>query len=569
MQAILALAVVLVLLPLALRAAYHCDELNLMRHVALFARGDLDVPGRPGLLWFPLIPLLWLGDPAAILLGGRLVVVAVAALSAALLLRLCARGGGAAGAAAALALLVLSPNWLAHAFEIRTDAFVLPLEIGLLLLLLRPRPSPRSWWLGGLMLGAALLFSQKTAYFAVALQGAVLVHAAASRRRGALRGAVWTLAALDALALALVVGYYALMAWASGGGMGFVDENLSAAAATAFGESSLDRKLGKLWGQVTDAPVLYLAAVLGLGAAAWRPTRRPVVTAVAALALALQATVLVHRGYFHYYVAYLEPMVVPLAAVTTAALWPARRSARVAVLAVALAAAAWVSGPRYRTMLRVHNGPQLAVIRTVTEAFDGPVVVFDGIGFFPGWPQPGPFLTKGGRDAYRARYPDDGLIRLWREPPALVYVYDYMTRRKYLTRAERAYVDEHYVPYRPNVRLLGYRGVVPPRRGAAAEILVGGDYTAWFAGGWSGTVRVGTTEVTHGATVDLEPGVHPLVVDDLVGGGELWLLVGAGRRPEEAPRDLSMFPLLSRERYQRYRRDGDLHTPPHDPSLDR
>ncbi len=57
----------------AQRAAFHSDELNVLHHVSKFASGDVGRPGRPGLLWFLLTPLMALDDPVAILRGARLV----------------------------------------------------------------------------------------------------------------------------------------------------------------------------------------------------------------------------------------------------------------------------------------------------------------------------------------------------------------------------------------------------------------------------------------------------------------------------------------------------------------
>ncbi len=56
------------------------------------------------------------------------------------------------------------------------------------------------------------------------------------------------------------------------------------------------------------------------------------------------------------------------------------------------------------------------------------------------------------------------------------------------------------------------------------------------------------------------------------GTGELWLILGAGREPEQGPHvDWSLFPIASRTRFQQYDRPGDrgeLRTQDTDPSVD-
>ena len=212
-------------------------------------------------------------------------------------------------------------------------------------------------------------------------------------------------------------------------------------------------------------------------------------------------------------------------------------------------------------------GSDGGVMERVRGAVGGGCQFVDVIGLLPGDPQPGFFMSRGGGCGYRAKHPTDGLIRLWRDRPAQVCVCDYMTRRRYLSTAERLYVRDHYVPYRDNVRLLGWRFDPAARHKGEpfAEILVPGPYTVWFAGGWTGDVSLGGLPVTHGQTVDLEIGELSLSVSDRNGDGELWLLIGADRAPDEDAVDYSMFPILNRKRYQRYTRAGDLATPPNCP----
>ena len=563
------------LLPLALTAVYHCDEMNAMRHVGMFADGDFAIPGRPGLLWLLLVPLIWLSDPKVIMLAARVLSVLAAGLSAVLLLRLtrrdaALRGGAAAGGVLAVVFLFSSPNFMAHAFEIRTDTFVLPLQLGLLLLWLRDEPRRGRWWIAGLMVGAILLFSQKSLYFTAALHAAVIVHALILRRKGLLRTQLRSLLGMDLLAVALVLAWYGLMTLLNGGSGEFVSENLRAAAATAFTSTPLDRKARGLWHAALAAPVLYTVFLAAIAVTFVRPRRQPVTSAAAVVTLGLLCTIFVHRGFFHYYIASLEPFYALVAALVCGLAWDSKRWwARTLVLAAVAGVLLW-GGLRWNLYRQVHNDYQESVMAAVQEiGGNDRVRVFDGIGLLPGYPQPGFFMTRGAREDFRARHPDDGLILLWRDPPVHVFVYDYMTRRKYLTRNEREYVASHYLPYRDNVRLLGWRGKVGGKgadgaQTLQADIVVAGDYTVWFDGGLNGRVALGDSILQHRDTIRLESGAHELSVEG--NSGELWLLWGLDRIPDEDTVDWSMFPILNRQRYQHYRKAGDLKTPRDDPS---
>jgi len=556
---------VVALMPIAVSAVYHCDELNLMRHVGMFAQGDFAVPGRPGLLWVALMPLFALPTPDAILLGGRIAAALATGLSAVLFVRLAGRENGRAAAVLALAILVASPSFLAHCFEIRTDTFVLPLQLGLLLLWLRPAPGRGTWWQAGLLLAAGLLFSQKTLYFAVALHLAIAVHALAAGGPSLLWRRVRAVVAMDLLVVACVLLWYGGLAVVNGAGEGAVAENLRAAASTAFSDHPLDKKARGLWKQVQDSPVLYVAAVAGLGVAVARQRRRPQALACVVVSLVLLSTIFVHRGFWHYYVASLEPFHALVAASLLGLLWrgrPVWLRALVLVPVVGTLAFGAARGNHYR---QVHNGYQGAVAEAVEEIAGGEqLVVFDGIGLAPGHVQPGFFMTAGARKEYRRRFPDDGLIRLWRDPPAHVYVYDYMTRNRYLTKAERAFRHDHFVPYRDNVRLLGWRADAD-QPDHEVDILLDGPYTVWFADGFDGYATLDGLRLAHEHEMQLSAGAHHLEIHDHTPGGEVWLLWGEARRPDEDAVDWTMFPILSRMRYQHYRKAGDLKTPLDEP----
>ncbi|MCK6526558.1 hypothetical protein L6R50_03055 [Myxococcota bacterium] len=574
--------------PLAWRAAGHCDEYNLLRHVTDFRFGDFAEPGRPGLLFFALVPLLWLGSPEAAFLGGRMVALGAATGTALLAGRLAERiGPRGAGAAAAAALLV-GGNWLAHAVELRTDSFATPLALlALAALVDRPTGARRGAWVG-LVFGVACCVSQKSVYPLAAFHAAAAAAWAArpaGTRRAALPGTLAFLGAADLVAAAVVVGWYGFMAAISGLGLEFVRRNLGAAAGTAFAEGGgLEARYGALKKAAHLGPLSYGLAALAAIPLMLRPPASPGspasaaglpprarVAAVVAFPLAMLSTIAFHRGFFMYYVAHFEPFLAVVAGAGAAALARRSRAAGLLLGGVALALVAAIAVPWYGTYLAVHNGYQRAIMRAAHALYPEPVPYADGIGLVPGYPMVGFFNTALNRSWQREE--DGGLVEEWRAAPALFYVYEYMSRERYLTPEERAFVRSHYLPYADNLLLHGGRVEVPAGGAAEADVeaLAAGAYTVVFRAPFRGEATLDGTPVADGEVVELGRGVHRLAGRQAPGGeaAEVWVLHGRDRRPAVKATHWSGFPPLGRHRYQSYGRGADLATAPENRGLDR
>ena len=153
-----------------------------------------------------------------------------------------------------------------------------------------------------------------------------------------------------------------------------------------------------------------------------------------------------------------------------------------------------------------------------------------------------------------------------------------MSRRKYLHKTERKWLWTHYLPYRSNIYLHGGRMKVAQNPASmSVELLVDGNYTVWFRGGWKGQASLDGEAITHGQVVQITAGKHKLEGSASEGSGQLWLMLGKDRVPyanrASDQTDYSMFTLLRRARYQQYDdKNGersDLRTPDHDPTIGR
>jgi hypothetical protein len=564
---------VALMVPPALHAAFHCDEANVFRHITQFGLGDFSAPGRPGLLWLLLTPALGLKEPALVATALRLAAVGASTVTLWAVWRLARRAADPSSALASVLLLATSMSWQAHSFEVRTDTWVLPATLLVMLLLWRGSARWGEAVLIGLLMGAAGLFSQKTIYNAAAIGAgwAALVALRQVPRR-------WGPPALAAaVALGCVALWYAFLDRANAGVVG---ENLSLAAANAFEDPRPVRTNLLAWGAAANrAPALYLGLIPG-GVVAWRRARENgQLAAMAAAAGVMASTIFFHRGFFMYFIASFEPYlaVVSGAGVVAFLRWlpggPERR--RAAAVGVALLAIGASAGP-YVDMLRTSNEAQLQLMRDITEVFPEPVPYWDSVGLLPGYPETTLFLTKSNRLRLRERMGPAALLQLAREREPLVFVRDYITRERYLEEAEDVWLWTHFVPYRPNLYVRG--GRVRVRAGqeqrATVEVVDAAPYTVWFWGGWTGEATVGGQPVRHGEAIELERGEVELVARASSGSGQLWLIHGRDRVPYvEDPADVvdrSIYPMLVRRRFQQYdhvHKDGDLLTLETDPVL--
>jgi hypothetical protein len=540
----------LLLAPVAWSAALHCDETTVLRHVTRFAHGDLGRPGRPGLLWLLLSPLVALGDPVLITRAARLVGLAAAVCTLGLTATLAqqtsegeARGRPLVGAAAA-ALLLGAMAWHGHGWEVRTDSFVAPMTLLLALQLWRERLSLGRAAALGLLVGAMGLISQKSIYNVAAVSLGACAFTLAAQGTSGLRARGRTLGVVAAVALALVGAWYAGMSVVSGRGAEFVESNLELAARTGFGGGrSLGRKLITLWGAMKQGAPLWTLATLGAALGARTRRERPGPWALTVASLAMLATIFLHRGVFLYYVASFEPLLAALAAVPVAAGLSAvetrrGRPAAWAVAGLAILGLAALSAPRWRAFQAVGNTMQLDLMREAHEAFPEPAPYWDQIGLVPGSPEITFFGTAPVRKRFRAAGGPSAFIERARARAPRFFLRDYMSRDRHMTGTERRWHWRQFVPYRPNLYLAGGRRLVTPAaagRGVRIEILVAGDYTVWFRGGWRGTATVDGDPVEHREVVSLPVGAVVLDAVPTQGTGELWLILGAGPGARTGP----------------------------------
>ena len=599
----LALGAVLLLgalwmVPGAIHAAYHCDEVNVFRHVTNFAHGDFSAPGRPGLLWLVLVPTVHLGDATSSIHALRATAVAASGATLLLVGVLAALGlrrespaprdetpdAGVWAILGAGGLLATSLGWQTHAFEVRTDTYVAPLTLLAAACLLRPTVSTRAAVLAGASMAAAGLVSQKSIYNAGALAAAWLVYHAVASRPLAVRDRLRTAAVAVGTALALVACWYGGMEVLAGGS-GFLKNNLDTAVSTGFSEVwSFERNLGTVGETARRAPALWALAIPGLVAAAVSRRRRAAVLAVGVLGAVMVSTIAVHRGFRPYFVASFEPYIAVVSGAFLGSLCaglhrklrtlPRAASAGIAALPLVLALTftAHTNREGSAALLSTDNEHQLRVVREAVTAFPEPVPYWDSIGLVPGYPETTFFGTGPTRTAKRRKSPGNMFVKLAREKKPRFFIRDYMTRDGYLRPDERAWVWRHYLPYRANLHLLGGRirvGETSPAQGVM-EVLVAGKYTVRFLGDWTGAATVDGAEVHDGDVVTLAEGSTRLAAVPESGDGDLALYLGVGRSPENVGADWSMYPRLRRDRFQQYDRRGkpaDLLTPEHDPSM--
>jgi len=601
--------------------ALHCDETNVLRHATNFAGGEFGSPGRPGLLWLLLAPFVWLGDPVVVTRALRLV---AAGASLATLWGVLALAGTAgdpdertlperrwAGPLAVL-LLATSMDWQGHAFELRTDTFVMPLTLAAMLQLWRRDTSLRRAALAGVLIAATGLFSQKSVYNAGAIAAGWGVYVLCSQRPWRLLDRLKQAAVVTGAVVACGGAWFGLLSLASDRGASTVGHTFSVATRTAFGLDDLgwDYKLEQLGIAFERAPVVWVLFGLAVPWVLVTARRRPRVAGAAAAALAMLSTIAFHRGFRTYYVASLEPyMVLAGGALLGWLCLLLRRKLHLAVPVVLAAAllgvAVWQSWPHVDRLLATDNRNQLRLMRDVHEAFGEPVPYLDLLSLLPVYeevtflgtgPQRPLYRKRAGLDAEaelgedasgvarrraRKKAQDEAFIDAAREGRPRFFIRDYMSRDRYFKKVEMRWFWQQFVPYRPNLYLHGGRIRLDPDGEEASddvEILVSGEYTAWFAGGWKGRASVDGQPVEHGAVVEVEEGIRVLAADPDEGTGELWLMIGRDREPQfERPKEIidwSLFPRDRRDRFQQYdnrkptrKKPGDLRTPDHDPTM--
>jgi hypothetical protein len=601
--------------------ALHCDETNVIRHAARFGRGDFHAPGRPGLLWLLLAPLSWIQDPVAVTRAMRLAAGLASVATLLGVLQLAGAGGDVdersrpdrrwAGPLAVL-LLATSLDWQGHAFEVRTDTFVVPLTLLAMLQLWRAEPSLKRAALAGALIAATGLFSQKSVYNAGAIALGWGVWVLATGRPFRLVDRLKQGAVVTAVVAALGGGWFGLLALVSEQGGRTVGHTFEVATRTGFGfgDIGMDQKLEQLAIAFERAPVVWVLFALSVPWAIVMVRKRPRAAAVTATALAMLATIYVHRGFRTYYVASLEPYMVLSggALLGWACALLARKApvaAPIALAVLVVGVAGWRAQPHVGPLLATDNAHQLRLMRDVDDLFEERVPYMDLLGLVSGYEEVTFLGTGHTRTLFRRRAGlraeaelgegatslERGEVRRRAEQRAFIdnarrrkprfFVHDYMSRERYLKKPERRWIWTHYLPIRPNLYLHGGRMLLDASGAPTeqrVELLLDDAYTVHFRGGWSGEARVDGAAVRPGQVLELAAGEHLLSGRLERGEGELWLLLGRDRTTDfetvAEQVDWSMFPRDRRDRFQQYdnrkrssRKPADLRTPDHDPSL--
>jgi hypothetical protein len=542
---------VAIMVPAGLTAAFQMDEANAMRHVTLFGLGEYGAPGRPGLLWLILTPVLAFDDPATSILAARVASMAASVVTLCAVWSLARRAAGAHSAVAAVVLLSTSMCWQGRSFEIRTDTFVTPLLLLVMIQLWRPTLPWRRAVLGGVLLGLAGLLSQKSIYGAVGIALGWLALVGVGHIKWQVRGPLLAIAS----ALGVVAVWYVGLSWLNGDSE-LASRNLGNAAANAFiNQRPMVKKLAVLGHAGNRAPLLYLCLLPG-ALLAWSNRRRtPLLLAVAVVSAFSIATIFWHRGFYLYYVANFEPHLAVAAGagfVATARFLPGGgRYTRWLVIAACLAA---LPSARFfhRAMMAADNEPQLSVLRAVKEAFPEPVPYWDSVGLVPGYRETTLFNTGANRSRHRDRHGNEFLIKFARERHPRFFIRNYLSRDRVMKAPERAWVWRHFVPYRSNLYLRG--GRIRVDEGGTVhgnvEIAPAGAYTVHFWGGWTGEASLNGAPVRDGDVVQLPVGEARISGTVTSGSGQLWLIVGEDRVPEANNNDeivdLALFPEVGR-----------------------
>lgn len=594
LRALLLLAIaagVAALLPSAWTAALHCDETNVFRHVTRFQQGDFSHPGRPGLLWLLLLPLHQLPDLASTVRGYRLasVLASFATLYFVAGLALRPRGDeraptreGAWGALAALALLVTSGDWRAHAFEVRTDTYVIPLTLGALALLLRPHPRRAQLVVAGGLLASAGLISQKSVFGAAAIGIAWAVYLLVLARPLRPSKRLGHVAIVAGTTAALMAAWFVGLGLLEGQVESVASSTVQTGMVTAFRSGvTMDDKVKVLVRCLEKAPWVWALALASVPLSLAWARRVPRALAAAVISACMLGTIWVHSGFRVYYVASFEPYMVLAAAgpLGLCLAWLHRR-AHAALPLLLLAAVSWsawsIASPHQSRLLQTHNRQSLSVLADVEELFPDPVPYWDGLGLLPGYTETTFLNTGPTRTRTRRIYGKNAFITLARLRKPQFFVRTYMSRDRYMRPDERRWHWTHFLPLRDNLYVAGGRIKVKAGKSAAGkvEILTPGPHRVWFLGGWTGTASLDGVPVKHGDVVQLTEATHRLEGQPEAGRGELWLILGTDREPErvrsERQVDWSFFALDWRSRYGQYDRQpefADLLTPRNDPSM--
>ena len=458
------------------------DEFMFLTQVHQLLRGELaqtfQVAFTHLFTWLPVV-----GDEMAQIITARGIMFVLFAVSAVLVGKLASRWASPAGSLIAVLCFLSTSYVLRHGASFRSDSLLLPLLLGALVLVTRPRPSRRSDVLAGVLFGLSFVVSIKTVLFlpvlaVFAIASTPSVGAGLALR---LRGLVarWIVPALAAIvASGAILSWHALTLPAQS------DLSASAFVTTVAGKTLLEIPWFARWPyfRVTLDADLASWILIGIGALAAVVRRK---WTVAACALALLPIAVYRNAFPYFYVVMLAPAAV-LAAVAADEIraYAGRRAGASKpdwlwlVIALPLALQAFVHIERLATD---KQWPQRKTVSAVHQIFPDPVPYLDHSGMIASFRKVNFFMSTWGMETYWAR--GTGFMRdVLREqrPPLLVANRGEIDPRSssfsWLLAEDRALIEQFYLPYWGPIWVAGASVDVPPEGAVRMAVPFPGRY---------------------------------------------------------------------------------------------
>lgn len=484
----------------------------------------------PG-LYFLLAPVIELDDPVASFFRARMVMMVLLFMTVALAARVAwhLRGPPAAWLVA-MALLVHS-TFVERGMEVRPDG-PLALAVAGAMALATTRLQPvRIFVLQGFVMGAAFMFTQKSAIATVGF-GLVWLGAAVKERN-------WRLVVWPCLAWAVPLVMVTAVFAALGALEPFLERNLF----TPFGDTARTRTntLGFspapfLAQEGVRNPAFYAAALAGLAFATaacfTRPAQRGRLAPVVVVGWVSLGGLWVNPYPFPYFHVPILAALAPAAVSLLPERWPQPGGPvlrRWAVVLLVLPGLAWWSVPRIASKARMRADFQMEHLRRVQAVTKDDDTSFDLVGLYfrrdayPIWVMTGPMLAR-----YAAgEYPP--LIETLRRTPPPVTTLNYRTMT--LPEADREFLEQHYTHSWGNLFVLGFhlRGMSAGEE-RTVQVLSARTYR-WE--GAEGAIEVDGRPFMQG---ELTEGPHQVRATRAIEEGALRIPTPWDREPAEPPR---------------------------------
>lgn len=540
-QWVLALACVALLAAkfwLVPRLNVNWDEFNFLSLIHEAGRGELTQGLQSAHVHlFGWMPGLGIDEIAQVNLGRTLMVVLLG-VSALLAARIAACWFTPEAAwIAALALLSTWPT-LKHGGSFRADSLILPLQLGAILLLVRPGNGDRARGLAaGALLGVATVLSIKTILLAPVI--AVVGLADPRGWRQGLRRSAFLVAGAAATAGVLLGAH---LAWLGGTRAESTGSAAGGAWRTAIAGARWIPQRSTWLEMWQEDTLLWWVAAAGLAWTLWTRNWR-----AAACSLALLPVLFYRNTFAYYYVVMWGPACVLLAAAGSAAqtLIASRAPHRFAATAPLLLSAllCWHAFDPVEYLAIPRQVEQRDLVATVHAMFPQPVAYLDHSGMIASFPKANFFMSSWAVERYRLKQ-QPFMPRAIREkrPPLLLANRGPMrpAGHKDLLPEDRELIECCYQPYWGAIYIAGAAGSIGTR---PVELRLP------FAGRYRLEsplpVRVAGRLVSPGGVIDIgEDNLRVLVdIPDLspgTGAQQVRLLwAQAGKRPARAPAELS------------------------------